>query len=354
MLNLLAPLRTVVRAQRGHSVLARGLHASTPGMYLLSPRSYNWASFQGRKEQSQKLIDVPDQFNNNRICVALRKGSSRSAAGEDAFAAEESEEAEEEDLFAESPSSSQASSGSSTATTKLDKAAIRANNVSAILNQSKANVKAYEQWRRQSETQTQSQAVNDDGKKAQYKPKNRISVQALRQVVACTEAEQLDELKSIVRACRVGRLQITKRTASEIVGRCINLGKPELASELISNHSQYGLPAIDQPTLIKLHHALSSSSSASSPVSSPKLPSTQPISPTLSLVRLQLLQQQQQQNSAPETTAESELKKTKYSPKVRSWKESKKVHEWAEEAKKGLAAAGGVWADAVKQVEARA
>ncbi|WVF69609.1 hypothetical protein IAT40_004387 [Kwoniella sp. CBS 6097] len=302
---MLAPLRNVVRVQRSQTVLVRGLHASAP---------------------------------------SLRKGSSK-AAEEDAFAAEEAEEYEE-DLFAESPSSSSPSSGSSTGTTtKLDKAAIRASNVSAILNQSKLNVKAYEQWRKQ--TQVLREAEGGNGKALQYKPKNRLSVQALRQVVACTEEDQLDELKSIIRACRVGRLQITKRTASEIVGRCINLGKPELASELISNHSQYGLPTIDQPTLIKLHHTLQFASSVSS---TPKLPSTQPISPTLSLLRLQSLQKQSTSSVTPET----ELKKAKYSPKARSWKESKQVHDWAEEARKGLVAAGGAWAGAVKQVEARA
>ncbi|OCF30399.1 hypothetical protein I316_07967 [Kwoniella heveanensis BCC8398] len=306
MVNLLAPLRSVVRVQRGPTLLARGLHASSP---------------------------------------ALRKGSSK-AAEEDAFEAEE--EQEEEDLFAESPSSSSnPSSGSSSA--KLDKAAIRAKNVSAILNQSKLNVKAYEQWRKQTKAHAQK---GETSKTLQYKPKNnRISVQALRQVVACTEeADQLNELKSIIRACRAGRLQITKKTASEIVGRCINLGKPQLASELISNHSQYGLPAIDQPTLIKLHHALSASSpSSSQSLSSPKLPSTQPISPTLSLLRLQLLQKQPNAT----TTPEAELKKAKYSPKARSFKESKQVQEWVEEAKKELVAAGGAWAGAVKQVEAR-
>ncbi|WVR04785.1 hypothetical protein IAU60_001797 [Kwoniella sp. DSM 27419] len=231
---------------------------------------------------------------------AMRKRS-KAAPEEEAI----EEEEDDEDLFATPSSTSSAQT--------LDKSAIRQSNVARIVEHAKLP--------------------------AQQRRKDKVSVHALRQVVACSEEEQeVEQIKKVVRAARVGGLPVTKRTASEMIGRLVNLGKPELASELISNRVQFGLPDIDQPTLIKLHHALLTSSQPA-----PKLPFTQPVSSTLSLLRLSILQQTG--GTPPANTGRP-------APKVRYWKESKTVQAWAEEARSKLSAAGGPWEDAAKRVAA--
>ncbi|WWC68122.1 uncharacterized protein I206_102043 [Kwoniella pini CBS 10737] len=234
--------------------------------------------------------------------IALRKAQPSHVAAQ---ASEEVEE-EDEDLFSSTPSS--------TSNYTLDKSAIRQSNIFTILKHSKLSSKE--------------------------KKKDKVSLQALRQVVACSEAEEAEELKKIVRAWKVGGLTVSKATAREIVGRLVNLGKPQLASELVSNRTQYGLPDLDQPTLIKLHQSL-----VSSALPPPQLAPTQPVSPTLALLRLNLASQ------APGLSPEQIVSSVTSSPKGRQWKATKTVEGWAQEARDRLVAAGGPWADAAKKIQ---
>ncbi|WVW78249.1 hypothetical protein I302_100202 [Kwoniella bestiolae CBS 10118] len=234
--------------------------------------------------------------------LALRKARSSQPIEE----ALPEEEQEEEDLFS--------TSGTPASSYKLDKSAIRQSNVSIIQTHAKLPPKE--------------------------KRRDKVPIQALRQVVACSEAEEAEELKKVVRAWRVGGLRVSKATGREIVGRLCNLGKAELASELVSNRVHYGLPDLDQPTILKLHHSLLSSS-----LPPPKLAPSQPISPTLALLRLSLASQTE--GSTPEQITSSLVS----SPKGRTWKPTKAVEEWVSEAREKLDAAGGVWADAAKKIQ---
>ncbi|WRT64606.1 uncharacterized protein IL334_001539 [Kwoniella shivajii] len=241
--------------------------------------------------------------SSSAASLVLRKAKSAQSV-EDAF--EEDEEIEE-DLFS-------TSSPTSSSKYQLDKSSIRQSNVSSILKHAKLPAKE--------------------------KRKDKLSIQALRQVAACSQPEEAEQLKSVIRAWRVGGLKVSKTTAREIIGRLCNIGKPEVASELISNRLQYGLPDIDQPTLIKLHQSLISSS-----LPSPKLPFTQPISPTLALLRLSLAQQTEGSNPEQETLSLST------SPKGRTWKPTKAVEGWANQARERLTAAGGAWASAAQNIQ---
>ncbi|WWD00784.1 hypothetical protein V866_007719 [Kwoniella sp. B9012] len=260
---------------------------------------------------SNVLRNAPLSFASRTICsrgfhsspLALRKARPSQPIEE---AVEDEDSFDNDDLF----------STSSTTAVKyqLDKSAIRQSNVSTILKHSKLPSKE--------------------------KKRDKVSIQALRQVVACSEAEEAAELKKIVRAWRVGGLKVSKRTAREIVGRLCNLGKPELASELVSNRIHYGLPDLDQPTLLKLHHSLLSSS-----LPPPSLPPTQPVSPTLALLRLSLASQTE--GTSPEQITSILAS----SPKGRTWKPTKAIEEWTNEANEKLNAVGGIWADAAKKIQ---
>ncbi|WWC59647.1 uncharacterized protein I303_102206 [Kwoniella dejecticola CBS 10117] len=234
--------------------------------------------------------------------VALRKAQASQPTEE---ALDEVED-EVEDLFSSTPSSS--------SKYMLDKAAIRQANVATILKHAKLSPKE--------------------------KKKDKVSIQSLRQVVACSEAEEAEQLKKVVRAWKVGGLKVSKATAREIVGRLCNIGKPEIASELISNNSHYGLPDLDQPTLLKLHQSLVSSS-----LPPPTLASSQPISPTLALLRLRLASQTEG------LTPEGITSTLASSPKGRQWRPTKAVEAWAQEAREQLKSAGGVWADAAQKIQ---
>ncbi|OCF77125.1 hypothetical protein I204_02835 [Kwoniella mangroviensis CBS 8886] len=261
---------------------------------------------------SNVLRNAPLSFAPRPICsrglhsspLALRKAKSSQPIEEEGV--EDEDKFDNDDLF----------STSSTPTVKyqLDKSAIRQSNVSTILKHSKLPSKE--------------------------KKRDKVSIQALRQVVACSEYDEAAELKQVVRAWRVGGLKVSKTTAREIVGRLCNLGKPELASELVSNRIYYGLPDLDQPTLIKLHHSLLSSS-----LPPPSLPPTQPVSPTLALLRLSLASQTE--GTSPEQITSSLAS----SPKGRTWKPTKAIEEWTNEAKQRLNAVGGVWAEQARKIE---
>ncbi|KAK8847566.1 hypothetical protein IAR55_005425 [Kwoniella newhampshirensis] len=266
--------------------------------------------------------------------IALKKGRN-SRESEDSFEADEyQEEKEEEDLF-------DAPSRSSSSFTPLDKSAIRQSNVSAIL----SFAKQAEQDRKlklrpqkiKSKAASSWSSSSDDSS-----GKKRLPIQGLRQVVACSEGEdEIAELKKVVRAWKVAGMKVTKRTGAEIVGRCCNLGRPEVAAELVSNREQYGLPDLDQPIMIKLHHALLTSSRLP-----PRLPATQPISPTLTLLRLSLLQQK----SADASALEQETARLLSSKKSRTFKSTEAIESWTVEAKSALKTAGGQWEEVLKKV----
>ncbi|WWD21656.1 hypothetical protein CI109_106142 [Kwoniella shandongensis] len=262
--------------------------------------------------------------------AALKKA--RSSQSEDNFETEEYEqEQDEEDLF-DAPSRSSSS-------TPLDKSAIRQSNVAAIL----AQAKKAEQDRKSLSIAGVTKSKSTRGKAvAGVKKEETLSDHALRQVVACSEGEeQVAELKKVVRAWKVAGKRVSKRTGAEIVGRLCNIGQPEIAAELVSNQEQYGLPDLDQPTLIKLHHSLLSSSRLP-----PKLPSTQPVSPTLTLLRLSLLQQK----SADPSVVEQESSRLLSSKKARSFKATQVIEGLTEEAREALRSAGGEWEKVLKKV----
>ncbi|WWC86726.1 uncharacterized protein L201_001604 [Kwoniella dendrophila CBS 6074] len=244
--------------------------------------------------------------------MVLRKARSNRHI-EEAFEEQDQEEGDDEDLF----STSTSSTSNNAANYQLDKSIIRESNITKITNHSKLSLKE------------------------KRKDKN-VSIQSLRQVIACTDDEQIEQLKDIIKTWRLSGMKVSKTTAREIIGRLCNLGKPEIASEIISNRVKYGLPDLDQPTLIKLHNSLISSTSSSS---LPKLPFTQPISPELTLLRLNLASQIEQ--SSPEQV----MKGLELLPKGRQWKSNSTIQDWSKQAKDSLIAKGGVWADAAKRVQ---
>ncbi|KAL7419345.1 hypothetical protein Q5752_006183 [Cryptotrichosporon argae] len=74
----------------------------------------------------------------------------------------------------------------------------------------------------------------------------------LRKVVQLTQAGEADELRAVIKAWRVSGRRVTVKTAEEIVGRCVNLGRPDLAKELAGDTLQYGLPVLPERTAAKL------------------------------------------------------------------------------------------------------
>ncbi|GFZ47927.1 hypothetical protein JCM24511_05674 [Saitozyma sp. JCM 24511] len=169
-----------------------------------------------------------------------------------------------------------------------------------------------------------------------------VRVGELRRVVSLTTPEELDGLREVFRTWRVLGMRVTNKTADETVGRCCNLGRPDLALELSEDRLQYGLPPLSPGAQTKLHHSLLSSTSTALPTLSPE----QKVSPTLALLRLALLQRSGA--SAEDIAAGSLLQRLR-----RPAREASAAPEWRESAMGLLEQAGGVWAEEGRKVQSQ-
>lgn len=165
----------------------------------------------------------------------------------------------------------------------------------------------------------------------------------LRRIVQVSKESDLDSLKGLVRAWRLAGLRVTNQTADEIIGRCCNLGRPDIALELSENHAQYGFPPLSSRSSTKLHHALLAAGSETLPHLLP----SRPVSATLALLRLSLLP------SDSDPTAETaqltgQIRKVKWDVKPET------AEAWRAAALVKLQERGGAWAEAAQRVQAMA
>ncbi|EJT50014.1 hypothetical protein A1Q1_00855 [Trichosporon asahii var. asahii CBS 2479] len=80
----------------------------------------------------------------------------------------------------------------------------------------------------------------------------------LRKVIQLSDNEaQLEELDRVLRAWRVLGRKVSNQTAKELVGRCINLGRPDLAQKYVNDRLQYGVPTIPNSLRKKFEDKLS-------------------------------------------------------------------------------------------------
>ncbi|KAK4689902.1 hypothetical protein P7C73_g212, partial [Tremellales sp. Uapishka_1] len=172
--------------------------------------------------------------------------------------------------------------------------------------------------------------------------KSRLSetrVGDLRKIVSLYGSnEDLDELKSVLRTWRVLGRKVTSQTAEEIVGKCCNLKRPELALELLADRSQYGLPELSISAQTRLHQSLISSPSSITDL--PVISVTSPLSPTLALLRLALTEK-----ISPEGKAE-------IGQVVKGKDESAAEKRWKDATMKRLDALGGAWKEAAGKIQA--
>ncbi|RSH79773.1 uncharacterized protein EHS24_009431 [Apiotrichum porosum] len=83
--------------------------------------------------------------------------------------------------------------------------------------------------------------------------KNIERVGELRKVAQLSDTPaDLEGLGAVLKSWRVAGKKVTEQTAKEIVGRCINLGRPDLAKEYSSDILTYGFPVLPKATAIKL------------------------------------------------------------------------------------------------------
>ncbi|BEI83872.1 hypothetical protein CcaverHIS002_0404760 [Cutaneotrichosporon cavernicola] len=75
----------------------------------------------------------------------------------------------------------------------------------------------------------------------------------LRKVVQLSDSpEQLEELGRVIQQWRVNGYGVSKQTSAEIVGRCINLGRADLADKYYRNRADYGLKHVSAHMATKL------------------------------------------------------------------------------------------------------
>ncbi|KAI9636230.1 uncharacterized protein MKK02DRAFT_44934 [Dioszegia hungarica] len=90
-----------------------------------------------------------------------------------------------------------------------------------------------------------------------------LPIGSLRKVAQLSEsAEDVEELRGVLRTWRVLGKKVTTQTAVEIIGRCCNLGRPDLAKELSQDRVQYGFPEVPSAAQFTIDAALANFSPA--------------------------------------------------------------------------------------------
>ncbi|KLT41739.1 hypothetical protein CC85DRAFT_286143 [Cutaneotrichosporon oleaginosum] len=84
----------------------------------------------------------------------------------------------------------------------------------------------------------------------------------LRKVVQLSDTpEELEELGRVIQQWRVNGYAVSKQTSTEIVGRCINLGRVDLAEKYYRNRADYGLKHVPGHMAMKLKTKLAEAKS---------------------------------------------------------------------------------------------
>ncbi|GMK59387.1 hypothetical protein CspeluHIS016_0704020 [Cutaneotrichosporon spelunceum] len=79
----------------------------------------------------------------------------------------------------------------------------------------------------------------------------------LRKVVQFSDTPaDLEELGRVIQQWRINGYAVSKQTSTEIVGRCINLGRADLAEKYYRNRADYGLKHVSAHMATKLKSKL--------------------------------------------------------------------------------------------------